>query len=350
MFKFVYISLKLVLFFAFLKAIGFFDTLGNALSTIWLTMKYLVVLIVAVCIFWILFRALSKSMKPYMKKGEAASLLSSSNEHNVSLSTELEREIWEKEADRQRVHREMQYKDNEAQAELKEQQEKEADLERKQKEELRKEKRHQLLKNRKIISEEPARIKELIQKHSPELKRRRRELIVDLGYGKRHFAAWHKERDLFIEKILRPKSQHAMTKAELYAAIEKYSKTTKTTKAPEVGNPIEFELYCANLLEQAGWSVVTTKASGDQGADVIANNGAISVVVQCKQYSKPVGNSAVQEAHSAKSHYNANFAVVATNQTYTKSAQQLALSTGVLLLHHDELSELSSLLTQPYKI
>lgn len=79
--------------------------------------------------------------------------------------------------------------------------------------------------------------------------------------------------------------------------------------------------------------------SGDQGADVIAQRNGTKVVVQCKMYSLPVGNKAVQEAIAAKQHYLADEAWVVTNNTYTKSAKQLAISSGVKLLHHNRLGD-----------
>jgi restriction system protein len=60
--------------------------------------------------------------------------------------------------------------------------------------------------------------------------------------------------------------------------------------------------------------------------------------VQCKFYTKPVSNKAVQEVAAARLHEGADQAVVVSNAAYTKSARQLAGTTGVLLLHHDDLA------------
>lgn len=57
----------------------------------------------------------------------------------------------------------------------------------------------------------------------------------------------------------------------------------------------------------------------------------------CKLYTKPIGNKAVQEIFAAKSHEGADFAAVVTNNTFTKSARQIAVSTGIALLHHKQL-------------
>jgi restriction endonuclease Mrr len=94
---------------------------------------------------------------------------------------------------------------------------------------------------------------------------------------------------------------------------------------------------------------VVTPASGDQGADVFAEKGDQRVVIQAKFHRAPVGNKAVQEAHSAKAHYRATAAVVVGNSRFTPSAQQLAQSTGVSLLHHMDLPQLSSLLNEAHQ-
>jgi restriction system protein len=62
------------------------------------------------------------------------------------------------------------------------------------------------------------------------------------------------------------------------------------------------------------------------------------IVVQCKFYSSPVGNKAVQEAAAARLHERADQAIVVSNAAYTKAARQLAGTTGVILLHHDDLA------------
>jgi restriction system protein len=51
-----------------------------------------------------------------------------------------------------------------------------------------------------------------------------------------------------------------------------------------------------------------------------------------------VGNKAVQEAAAARLHERADQAIVVSNAAYTKAARQLAGTTGVILLHHDDLA------------
>ena len=104
--------------------------------------------------------------------------------------------------------------------------------------------------------------------------------------------------------------------------------------------PQEYERYCADLLSGSGWFTRLTPGSGDQGADIICEYEGFRMVVQCKLYSSPVGNSAVQEAIAAKAFEFADEAVVVTNAEFTRSARELANVSGVLLLHHEQLQDL----------
>ena len=112
--------------------------------------------------------------------------------------------------------------------------------------------------------------------------------------------------------------------------------------AVDAMDPLEFENHCARVLTKHGWKAYATKGSGDQGTDVIAEKDGVRAVLQCKLYSNPVGNKAVQEVNAGKTFEQAKIACGVTDSTYTKSARQLAQATGVLLLHHDDLPKLST--------
>ena len=109
-------------------------------------------------------------------------------------------------------------------------------------------------------------------------------------------------------------------------------------------NGLDFERWVANSLEQFGWKTNVSVGSGDQGVDVIAEAGLISVGIQCKLYSGSVGNKAVQEIKAGIEHYNCEYGVVITNAKYTKSAIVLAASTGMFLLKHTDIPDLKNIL------
>lgn len=108
--------------------------------------------------------------------------------------------------------------------------------------------------------------------------------------------------------------------------------------------PEEFEHYCAAVLREAKWDARVTRASGDQGVDIVADKRGARIVVQCKKYAKPVGNRAVQEIVAAIAHEGAQRGVVVTTSDYTRAAERLAASNDVLLLHHSELRRIDRLL------
>ena len=95
---------------------------------------------------------------------------------------------------------------------------------------------------------------------------------------------------------------------------------------------IDFEHWTANELSRQGWQVQVSQASGDQGVDVMARRDGCSVAVQCKRYSKPIGNKAVQEVYAAKQFSFADHACVIGTGGFTRSARELAGATGVLLI------------------
>ena len=103
--------------------------------------------------------------------------------------------------------------------------------------------------------------------------------------------------------------------------------------------PIEYEQYCRSIFRLEGWTANTTATTGDQGADLVCESGGTRAVVQCKRYSQPVGNAAVQEVLAARVFYVAALAAVVTNASFTKAAVELAEKTLVHLLHDSQLRE-----------
>lgn len=103
----------------------------------------------------------------------------------------------------------------------------------------------------------------------------------------------------------------------------------------------EFEEFCADLLRGNGFGFVkVTQASADHGIDITARMKNISYAIQCKCYSSNVGNSAIQQAYSGKTIYNADIAVVMTNSYFTKQAIEDAKKLNVCLWDRNHLVNL----------
>ena len=109
----------------------------------------------------------------------------------------------------------------------------------------------------------------------------------------------------------------------------------------------EFEHFCAQLFKQLGFEVKITPASKDQGADLILLNPQTreKFVVQCKYYTNPVGNKAIQEAIAARTYYNTDKSIVLTNSTFTRPAIELAKKANVILIDKAKLRKLIKLTT-----
>lgn len=101
----------------------------------------------------------------------------------------------------------------------------------------------------------------------------------------------------------------------------------------------EFEELIAKLFRKMGYDAEVTKASGDQGVDVIATKNGFKYGIQAKCYSGQVGNSAIQEVVAGKTYYSLNKAIVVTNNFFTKSAIKLAEANGVVLWDRNILKE-----------
>lgn len=102
---------------------------------------------------------------------------------------------------------------------------------------------------------------------------------------------------------------------------------------------IEFEHWVAKGLSTLGWKVKVTPPGGDQGIDVLAQKSGVRVGLQCKLYSKAVGNSAVQEASAGRNYYAAHKVAVVTTVGYTTAAKELADANNVILLLADQLQQ-----------
>jgi restriction system protein len=196
----------------------------------------------------------------------------------------------------------------------------------------------------------------LVDKNIYVLIRKRGQLRWRDEYGKMQDGRWQKEVSKFVREnlvsTLGINEQRALSRHMplLLKVVEnRVSRATKKISATprQFSNsmtPIDFEAYCAEQLSASGWTAHVTNGSHDQGVDIVAEKGGKRIVLQCKLYSSPVGNSAVQEIVAGKLHEKADDAIVVTNSSYTPSARQLANTTGVLLLHHDQLRKLESLL------
>lgn len=194
-----------------------------------------------------------------------------------------------------------------------------------------------------------------VNEHYDTLCTKRDQSLYYDDYGNEITTGFVKELIYFVENVIFPDCELSRQELMKYAQITANMMDKVQSERPrepedieETYNflenaspdPYEFEGNCKKILEKAGWEGRTTPKSGDQGVDVIAKKDDILIVVQCKFYTQPVGNKAVQEISAGKTYYKADYAVVVTNNSYTKSARQLAKSCGVILLNIKQLKNI----------
>lgn len=104
---------------------------------------------------------------------------------------------------------------------------------------------------------------------------------------------------------------------------------------------VDFENFCVNVLRKNGYrNIKQTKATGDQGVDIIAEKDNIKYAIQCKRYRTPVGNHSVMEVSSGRIYYGCDIGVVMTNSTFTPQAIEHAKRTGILLWNREILQKM----------
>jgi HJR/Mrr/RecB family endonuclease len=104
--------------------------------------------------------------------------------------------------------------------------------------------------------------------------------------------------------------------------------------------PAFYEEAVTNGLNSLGWRARLRKPGENPDADVNAQMGGRRVIVQCPGFVSPIVISAVRDLYEAKIRENVDCAAIVSNAKFTPDALQLALSTGVILLRHDNLAEL----------
>lgn len=200
-------------------------------------------------------------------------------------------------------------------------------------------------KARTQLDEAQAFLHQQLERHSITLVKKLRQTIYEDDYGNHVFDKWHLERDYFIDNVLKKERPDILVllnrewianqtdQKALGLYIDQYNDGSDI----DTLSPVDFEAHCAAILERSGWNAKITKASGDQGIDILANYQGVSAVFQCKKYSSPVGNAAVQEIIAGRVFERATVAAVISNASFTVSARQLAQTSDVHLLHHSEL-------------
>jgi len=102
-----------------------------------------------------------------------------------------------------------------------------------------------------------------------------------------------------------------------------------------VNKGLAFERKCLDKLQELGFDASLTKHT-DYGADIVATDGGIKYVFQCKFVKSKQGVGSVQEVLTARHFYNANICGVISESGFTPQAYQLAKPNYIYLLTSSE--------------
>ena len=132
----------------------------------------------------------------------------------------------------------------------------------------------------------------------------------------------------------------ARQKRDALAAIlasEKYQLVHKDWRSMR---GTDFEDFLSRVFQTLGYQVQLTKASGDQGADLLVLGKGSKIAVQAKGYADTVGNHSVMEVAAGMTFYGCDSCVVITNSRFTTTAIRLAQAIGCRLIDGAQIPDL----------
>lgn len=104
-------------------------------------------------------------------------------------------------------------------------------------------------------------------------------------------------------------------------------------------DPIAFERFVGELFKKMGYRVEDTRASADEGIDLVLRRGRGMAVVQCKRYSGSVGQPVVRDLYGVMLHTRSAEAYLVTTGTITQAAYRWAEGKPIHLVDGHRLVE-----------
>ncbi|MBN2182729.1 MAG: restriction endonuclease [Sedimentisphaerales bacterium] len=157
-----------------------------------------------------------------------------------------------------------------------------------------------------------------------------------LIYFLNHLFSENQKSTQYQKQLIDDKFQKASQYEE---AISRYEKTQDTYWKSLRG--IKLEKAIAELYNKIGYSVQMTKASGDEGIDLILSKKDETIVVQCKGHEKPIGVGVVRDLYGSMMHYGANKAILVCPAGFTKGVVQFMTNKPIQLISADDLIRIS---------
>lgn len=111
-------------------------------------------------------------------------------------------------------------------------------------------------------------------------------------------------------------------------------------------SPADFERWCRDVLSRSGWIARVVSEGVPRHGTLLAERDDVTLALQCRLDSRPLGAIAVQEAVAARDRHLSQAAAIVSNQPYAPAVQALARQRDVMLLHFSELEDLAPSLLQ----
>ena len=109
----------------------------------------------------------------------------------------------------------------------------------------------------------------------------------------------------------------------------------------------EFELFVIELFEKLGYSSTVTNRSKDYGCSIMFQQGDYRIAVQTKRSESELTFTSVQRVLDSLKKYDAQLAIVITNNKFISSAKQLAKIKNITLIDRKKLLDLIKLSNLP---
>jgi len=99
----------------------------------------------------------------------------------------------------------------------------------------------------------------------------------------------------------------------------------------------QFERYCAEYFKSQGYRVQATSRGADHGIDLILWSSGKRTLVQCKRYSKPVGEPVIRDLYAVILHEGADAGIICASSSFTSPATTWAQGKPITLLTAEQL-------------
>ena len=109
----------------------------------------------------------------------------------------------------------------------------------------------------------------------------------------------------------------------------------------------EFELFVIDLFKKLGYSSTVTNRSKDYGCSIMFQQCEYRIAVQTKRSESELTFTSVQRVLDSLKKYDAQLAIVITNNKFISSAKQLAKIKDVVLIDRKKLLDLIELSNLP---